>query len=84
MKKQSKNSNKTPILSESEFKKLLAKSKEIPQIVRQVLMAHLQKKVYHYEEFDAYYKDTKEMFDFLNINKEEVEDFWFDVSNAVI
>lgn len=60
------------------------KSKDCPQIVRQILMAYLERKVYHYEEFDDYYTDTKEIFDFLKINKEEVEDFWFDVSNALI
>lgn len=59
-------------------------SKNYPQIVQQILMAYLERKVYHYEEFDEYYTDTKEIFDFLKINKEEVEDFWFDVSNALI
>ena len=60
------------------------KSSDCPQIVRQILIAHLQKKVYHYEEFSDYYRDTKEVWDFLKINKEEVEGFWFDVCNALI
>jgi len=47
-------------------------------------MAYLEKRVYHYEEFSEYYMDTKEIFDFLKINKEEAGDFWMDVSSAVI
>lgn len=62
--------------------KTKSKNLEIPQIVRQVLFAYLEKKVFHYEEFDNYYEDTKEIFSFLNHNRADAMDFWQEVCDG--
>ena len=57
--------------------------KPYAQLSRQILLAHLQVKAIRFEEFDDFYKEYKDVFEDLKINKTEAYDFYWEVCEGI-